>query len=111
MDVIVETRTEGPWTVVVVAGELDLHTSPALRDHLLGLIERGSSRIAVDMTKVDFMDSSSLGALITCLKRLREADGHLTLVGLDGPPMKVMTLTGLDRVFELVGSTTELPTG
>jgi anti-sigma B factor antagonist len=110
MDVIVETRTEGPWTVVVVAGELDLHTSPPLRDNLLGLIERGTSRIAVDMSKVDFMDSSSLGALITCLKRVREKDGRLALVGMDSSPMKVMTLTGLDRVFELVGSTDELPT-
>lgn len=110
MDVIVETRTDGPWTVVVVAGELDLHTSPPLRDHLLGLIGSGTSRIAVDMSKVDFMDSSSLGALITCLKRVRESDGRLALVGMDGSPMKVMTLTGLDRVFELVGSTYELPT-
>ncbi len=110
MDVIVETRTEGPWTVVVVAGELDLHTSPALRDHLLELIDDGAARIAVDMSKVDFMDSSSLGALITCLKRLREKDGTMSLVGMDGPPMKVMTLTGLDRVFEFVGSTAELPT-
>jgi anti-sigma B factor antagonist len=110
MDVIVETRTEGPWMVVVVAGELDLHTSPPLRDHLLGLIERGTSRIAVDMSKVDFMDSSTLGALITCLKRVREKDGRLALVGMDSSPMKVMTLTGLDRVFELVGSTDELPT-
>ena len=110
MDVIVETRTEGPWTVVVVAGELDLHTSPPLRDHLLGLIERGTSWIAVDMSKVDFMDSSSLGALITCLKRVREKDGRLALVGMDSSPMKVMTLTGLDRVFELAGSTDELPT-
>ena len=109
MDVIVETRTEGPWTVVVVAGELDLHTSPALRDHLLGLIGSGTARIAVDMSKVDFMDSSSLGALITCLKRLRESDGRLALVGMDGSPMKVMALTGLDRVFDLVGSTDELP--
>jgi anti-sigma B factor antagonist len=110
MDVIVETRTDGPWTVVVVAGELDLHTSPSLRDHLLGLIGSGASRIAVDMSKVDFMDSSSLAALITCLKRLRESDGRLALVGMGGSPMKVMTLTGLDRVFELVGSTDELPT-
>ena len=111
MDVIVETRSEGPWTVVVAAGELDLHTAPPLRDHLLGLIEQGTSRLAVDMSKVDFMDSSSLGGLITCLKRLRERDGQLALVGLDGPPMKVMTLTGLDRVFELVGSTDELSDG
>ena len=109
MDVIVGTRTEGPWTVVEVAGELDLHTSPPLREHLLELIQGGAGHLALDLTKVDFMDSSSLGSLVTCLKRIRERDGKLVLVGVGGTPMKVLTLTGLDRVFDIVGSTTELP--
>ena len=110
MDVIVETRTQGPWTVVEVAGELDLHTSPPLRDHMIELIEQGTVRLALDLTKVDFMDSSSLGSLVTCLKRLRERDGRLVLIGVGGTPMKVLTLTGLDRVFEIVPSTADLPT-
>ncbi|HKI30233.1 MAG TPA: STAS domain-containing protein [Actinomycetota bacterium] len=111
MDVIVGTRIEEPWTVVEVAGELDLHTSPPLRDHLLGLIQSGADHLALDLTKVDFMDSSSLGSLVTCLKRVRERDGRLVLVGVGGTPMKVLTLTGLDGVFDIIGSTTELPPG
>jgi anti-sigma B factor antagonist len=111
MDVIVGTRTEETWTVVEVAGELDLHTSPPLREHLLTLIQGGTDHLALDLTKVDFMDSSSLGSLVTCLKRVRERDGKFVLVGVGGTPMKVLTLTGLDRVFEIVGSTTELPAG
>ncbi len=109
MDVIVGTRTQDPWTIVEAAGELDLHTSPPLRDHMLELIERGTLRLALDLTKVDFMDSSSLGSLVTCLKRLRERDGRLVLIGVGGTPMKVLTLTGLDRVFEIVPSTVDLP--
>lgn len=109
MDVIVQTRTQGTWSVIEVAGELDLHTSPALGDHVLGLIEQGSHRLAIDMSKVDFMDSSSLGMLITCLKRVREGEGRLVLVGLQGSPMKVMALTGLDRVFEFMDPGEELP--
>ena len=111
MDVIVGTRIEEPWTVVEVAGELDLHTSPPLREHLLELIQDGADHLALDLTRVDFMDSSSLGSLVTCLKRVRERDGKLVLVGVGGTPMKVLTLTGLDRVFDIVGSTTELPAG
>ena len=110
MEVIRGTRTQGRWTVVEVAGELDLHTSPALRDHVLGLIEDGTWFLALDMTKVEFMDSSSLGALVSCLKRLRERDGRLVLVGVGGTPMKVLNLTGLDRVFELVDTPAALPT-
>ena len=109
MDVIVETRTQGAWTVVEVAGELDLHTSPPLREHVLQLIEEGTGLLALDMTKVEFLDSSSLGALVMCLKRMRERDGRLVLAGVAGTPMKVLNLTGLDGVFELAPSTAELP--
>jgi anti-sigma B factor antagonist len=109
VEVIQGTRTQGRWTVVEVAGELDLHTSPALRDHVLGLIEDGTGFLALDMTKVEFMDSSSLGALVACLKRLREHDGRLVLIGASGSPKKVLGLTGLDRVFDQVERAEELP--
>ena len=109
MEVIQGTRTQGRWTVVEVAGELDLHTSPALRDHVLGLIDDGTGFLAIDMTKVEFMDSSSLGALVSCLKRLRDHDGRFILVGVTGSPRKVLGLTGLDRVFEQVDRPDDLP--
>lgn len=109
MEVIQGTRTEGRWTVVEVAGELDLHTSPALRDHVLSLIDDGTGFLAIDMTKVEFMDSSSLGALVACLKRLRDHDGRFVLIGVTGSPRKVLGLTGLDRVFEQVESPDDLP--
>ena len=109
VEVVQGTRPQGRWTVVEVAGELDLHTSPALRDQVLGLIEEGTGFLAIDLTKVDFMDSSSLGSLVACLKRLREHDGRLVLIGVTGSPKKVLGLTGLDRVFEQVERPDELP--
>jgi anti-anti-sigma factor len=109
MDLVLENVASGPWIVVRVEGELDLHTSPQLRDHVLGLIGGSSTRVALDLSEVAFMDSSSLGMLVTCLKRVRERDGRLMLVGLSGSPMKVLSLTGLDRVFEMVSSADELP--
>jgi anti-sigma B factor antagonist len=110
MDLVLENRTVGPWTVVRVAGELDLHTSPQLRDHVLSLVgeERGV-HLALDLTDVGFLDSSSLGMLVTLLKRVKERDGDLRLVGVSGSPMKVFTLTGLDRVFEIAASSDDLP--
>jgi anti-sigma B factor antagonist len=109
MDLVLENRAAGPWTVVRVAGELDLHTSPQLRDHVLGMVGEERARIALDLSQVGFMDSSSLGMLVTCLKRVRERDGELRLVGVTGSPMKVFSLTGLDRVFEIVDTPEQLP--
>jgi anti-sigma B factor antagonist len=109
MELVLQTASSGSWTVVRVAGELDLHTSPQLRDHVLAALGEPPVRIALDLSEVDFMDSSSLGMLITCLKRVRERDGRFVLIGVAGSPMKVLSLTGLDRVFDLVPSESALP--
>jgi len=101
---------DGPWAVVGVRGELDLHTSTALRDRLRELIDEGHDRIAVDMTEGAFMDSSSLGVLVVAMKRLREKGGELSLVGVTGSPSKVLSLTGMDRVIPMYGTPSELPT-
>lgn len=111
MELALEDRTQDGWAVVAVTGELDLHTSPSLRDHVLQLIEGGERRVALDLTKVGFMDSSSLGVLVTCLKRMREHDGQLVLVGVQSTPMKVLQLTGLDRVFDIRDSAGALRAG
>lgn len=108
MDLVLENATSGPWTVVRVSGELDLHTSPQLRDHVVQLASQPQVQIALDLSEVGFMDSSSLGMLVTCLKRVREHDGRLVLVGLSGSPLKVFRLTGLDRVFDLAQTTDAL---
>jgi anti-sigma B factor antagonist len=110
MELTFETRTERSWTVLMVEGELDLHTSPSLNDRLLELGDAGSTHIAVDMTRVSFMDSSGLGVLVAALKRQREREGDLALVGVTGSPLKVLSITGLDKVMRPVGSLGELPT-
>jgi anti-anti-sigma factor len=109
MDLVLENATSGSWTVVRVEGELDLHTSPQLRDHVLALIGESPPNVVLDLSAVGFMDSSSLGMLVTCLKRVRERDGRFVLLGVSGSPMKVLSLTGLDRVFEVVPSMDDLP--
>lgn len=102
MELTFETSTHEGWTVLTVHGELDLHTSPSLRDALSRSIDGGTGWLALDLADVPFMDSSSLGVLVGALKRLREKGGEMALVGVQGSPSKVVTLTGLDAVFRVV---------
>ena len=92
-----------------LSGELDLHTSPALRDRISKLLDDGTSRLAIDLEHVGFMDSSSLGILVTALKRIRERDGDLALVGVNGSPLKVLSLTGIDRLMPMFASSCRPP--
>ena len=68
-----ETHTHGTWTVVNVRGELDLSTSAELRAALDAGLGEGAPRIAVDLSEVSFMDSSSLGVLVSCLREGAQA--------------------------------------
>jgi anti-sigma B factor antagonist len=104
-----ETQTAGSWSVVRVRGELDLSTSEALRSALEQSFSEGTPRVAVDLSEVAFMDSSSLGVLVAVMKRAQEADGELRLVGVQGSPAKVIALTGLDSVFRIEDSVADLP--
>ncbi len=109
MELGLTSRTEGPWTVVEVAGELDLSNSTELSGLILGQIGEGASRVAVDLSRVSFMDSSILGVLVSCLKRAREQEGDVVLVGVNGSPRRVMEITALDKAFTLVPTIADLP--
>jgi anti-sigma B factor antagonist len=94
--------------VLSVEGELDLYTATELRDAVLALGDDGHARMIIDLSAVPFMDSSGLGAIVGCLKRLREAGGDLALVTLPGsPPSKLLSLTGLDRAIPTYASADE----
>jgi anti-sigma B factor antagonist len=68
------------------------------------LVEEGHIRIIVNLEEVGFLDSSGLGALVGGLKRVNERGGRLVLVCPEGSPLKVLTITGLDKVFAIHGS-------
>jgi anti-sigma B factor antagonist len=96
----IQTRSEGGWTVVAAGGELDLYTAPTLRDEVLATIERGDDRIAIDLNAVGFIDSTGLGILVACLKRVRERDGRLVLIAPETSPLRrLLSLTGLEQVL------------
>jgi anti-sigma B factor antagonist len=109
MDLTFEDATVGVWNVLSVAGELDMHTSPALQERLEALSLGDAPKVAVDLSAVPFMDSSSLGMLVANLKRLRERGGELALVGVAGSPQKVLSITGIDRVIPVYDQPSELP--
>jgi anti-sigma B factor antagonist len=93
-----------------VSGEVDIYTAPKLRERLVELIDGGSRAVVVNLEGVSFMDSTGLGSLVAGLKRMSDQGGRLTLVCTREPVLKVLQITGLDRVFA-VHDTVEAATG
>lgn len=113
MDLTLDQRTHGEWVVVDVGGELDLYTAPSFRDTVLqAASEAEPPKVIVDFHRLGFIDSSGLGAIVACLKNLRERGGELTLAAPEGSNLRrLLDLTGLDRVLTVHGAVEDIPVG
>ncbi len=93
--------SDGNGTVVAVTGELDVSTAPQLEGELQQLIDGGAANLVVDLSAIDFLDSTGLGVMVKALKWAREAGGGLRVVATEERITKVFTITGLDEVMQL----------
>jgi anti-sigma B factor antagonist len=87
--------------VFELIGSLDIATSPTVRAALSSASEQGDHKLIVDLTKVDFLDSTGLGALIGGQRRAREFDGEVRLVAKEGQILRLLRITGLLKVFSV----------
>jgi anti-sigma B factor antagonist len=87
---------------VSVRGEVDVYTAPQLRERLYGVVAEGSSRVVLDLSAMTFIDSTGLGVVVGALKRLRESGGDLVLRSPSRSTRKVLEITGLTRIVEIL---------
>jgi anti-sigma B factor antagonist len=98
-DLTLRVRTEGSATVVVAEGEIDLSTIPELSEVLDGLINDGKVDLIVDMTAVNFIDSTGLGVLVGARKKALAQDGSVQLASLQAKVLKIFQITQLTEIF------------
>jgi anti-sigma B factor antagonist len=89
----------GDCAVLQVTGEVDVYTAPMLREQMRDLAAKGAVHLIADLSRVDFLDSTGLGALVGGLKRLREAGGSLALVISAPRILRIFQVTGLTKVL------------
>lgn len=104
MEFAVSTRTEGPFTVVEVSGEVDVYTAPRLREAVVEAIDEGATKLVIDVEQVEFLDSTGVGVMVGALKKVRSAGGTLDIVCTQPRLLKIFDITGLDKVFGLHAS-------
>jgi len=89
----------GGVAVLHLDGRLNMVSAARLREAVTSTVALGHTRIAVDLAKVDFMDSSGLGALISGLKTTRQAGGDLRIAAPSEQVKLVLQLTNMERVL------------
>lgn len=97
----VDTQERSGWTVITVAGEVDVVAAPQLRSEIVRVVTDGATDLILDLSGVVFIDSFGLGVLVGAVKRVQSHSGRLRVVVGEARVMAVLELTGLDRVLDL----------
>lgn len=92
-------RPEG--TLLRIQGEVDLYTAPKLRERLDEAIDAGRRALTLDLSEMDFIDSTGLGVLVGAQKRLRETGGAIVLRNPSRSTSKILEIAGLTQLFTI----------
>jgi anti-sigma B factor antagonist len=99
---LIDVKLEGEATVVeLLTRRLDAAVALSFKDSVLGIVKSGRTRLVLDMSAVQFVDSSGLGALVSILKDVG-VKGVLTIAEVQPALDSLLKLTRMDKVFAIV---------
>ena len=94
------TAVSDPSSVTVVLdGEIDIATAPAIRRFLLAAISGGDVHLAVDMSGVTFIGAAGIGVLVAAANRTRVAGGSLSLLAPSPQVRRLLDVLHLDAIL------------
>lgn len=93
-------QENGITTAVIDETRLDASVAPEFMSEMDKIITSGNDQIIIDISKLSFMDSSSLGAMVSVLKKI-SATGKMVIFGASGTVLELFKLTRMDRIFTL----------
>lgn len=97
MGLELRTAHQDGRTTISAQGSIDLHSSDDLEERLIELADAGENEIVLDLTAVDFCDSSGLNVLVRAYKAAKRQGGTFRVTGAYGRVENVLRATGLDR--------------
>ncbi|MES2810703.1 MAG: STAS domain-containing protein [Bacteroidota bacterium] len=89
--------------------EASLENGDAFKAEVIQLFDKYKKPIAIDMSKVEYIDSSFLGAIVSAFKHLISFQAEVVLVGLSKDINNLFALTRLDKVFKIYSSFDDVP--
>ena len=93
-------ESQGDWAVVKLGGEVDLSWSQQARKAVLDALGQ-SQKVAVDLSRVSYIDSSGIAALVEGFQNARGKGQEFVLVQVSDAVLAVLRLARLDKVFAI----------
>ena len=87
--------------LIAVRGEVHVSTAPEFSERLNDAIAKGKTGVVIDMTDVEFIDSTGLSVLLNALRRVTRQQGSLALVVSNPTVLRLFEITRLDSTFDI----------
>jgi anti-sigma B factor antagonist len=98
----IQQREREGITVLELDGRITVGPeASALREKTAQLMSEGKKNLVLELSRVDFIDSTGLGALVICATTLRKSGGNVKLVNLNRRNIELLVMTKLATVFEI----------
>ena len=91
-------ETENMW-VFAPEGELDIFSSPNFKEKVVNAYDSRNSDIIIDLEKLEYVDSTGLGALISIFRKLKESNNKIIIDNIKPNIKKLFLITELDKLF------------
>ncbi len=99
----IDITNDTELTVFKLSGRLDVESSQKLKDMFEQQIEK-DKKFIFDLEKIEFVDSTGLGSLVSCLKKITLLSGKLILIKIQPKPRMVFEITNAFKVFDIYDS-------
>jgi anti-sigma B factor antagonist len=96
-----QERNDDGIDIVSVGGEIHLSTAPGFREALDAVIAGGDAAIVLDLSAVEFIDSTGLSVLLNGLRQVNQRHGRMALVCTNPTVLRLFEITSLDATFEI----------
>ena len=87
--------------VLPLEGDIDLHVSPVVTESLTAMIRKEPKRIVIDLSRVTYIDSAGIAALIIAMQEVEAYGGKFFLSGLQETIRLIFQTSRLDRTFRI----------
>ena len=99
MNIKISDKKDG--TVIAISGEIDMYTSPELREKIMSCIKLRVQVVSVDFQKVSYIDSSGIATFVEGLKCMKKYGGRLQFFNIPEAIMEILRFSKLDKVFDI----------
>lgn len=88
-------------------GKLNSLTAPKLKSELVALKDEGYKNLAIDLTKVEFVDSSGLSSILVGNRICKESGGTFVICGLQDQVRKLIKISQLENILNIFPTSSE----